>query len=273
AISEPLVTDNYTADPSAHVFDGRIYIYPPDYDALWATITVVASDRRRGIGSALLDALADHARTAGKAYLHIPTSDARPEGAAFLAQRGFGVLDRDKVVRLDLHGVSAPTVGGPAGIIITTLADRPDLVAGVHAVAVEAFADIPTGDEPMAAGDLAEFRARDVDRPKVPHDGFFVALDAVSGAVVGYASLLLLPGSTTIAWHDMTAVVRGWRGRGIAGALKRATIAWAVEHGLAMLETGNDEGNAPMRALNAKLGYRPAPDRVTMRGRITPKRA
>ncbi|PMD90382.1 alpha-N-arabinofuranosidase [Siphonobacter sp. BAB-5405] len=28
AISQPLVTDLYTADPSAHVFEGKIYIYP-----------------------------------------------------------------------------------------------------------------------------------------------------------------------------------------------------------------------------------------------------
>src|SRR5688500_6021382 len=27
-ISQPLVTHIYTADPSAHVFNGRIYIYP-----------------------------------------------------------------------------------------------------------------------------------------------------------------------------------------------------------------------------------------------------
>ncbi len=27
-ISEPLVTHIYTADPSAHVFNGKIYIYP-----------------------------------------------------------------------------------------------------------------------------------------------------------------------------------------------------------------------------------------------------
>jgi hypothetical protein len=33
-LSEPLVTDIYTADPSAHVFNGRIYIYPShDIDA------------------------------------------------------------------------------------------------------------------------------------------------------------------------------------------------------------------------------------------------
>ncbi|MDT0648650.1 glycoside hydrolase family 43 protein [Autumnicola edwardsiae] len=32
--SEPLVTDNYTADPSAHVFEGKIYIYPShDWDS------------------------------------------------------------------------------------------------------------------------------------------------------------------------------------------------------------------------------------------------
>ena len=34
AISSPLVKHIYTADPSAHVFDGKIYIYPShDVDA------------------------------------------------------------------------------------------------------------------------------------------------------------------------------------------------------------------------------------------------
>jgi hypothetical protein len=33
-VSQPLVTDIYTADPSAHVFNGRIYVYPShDYEA------------------------------------------------------------------------------------------------------------------------------------------------------------------------------------------------------------------------------------------------
>ena len=34
SISKPLVLDQFTADPSAHVFDNRIYIYPShDIDA------------------------------------------------------------------------------------------------------------------------------------------------------------------------------------------------------------------------------------------------
>ena len=33
-ISQPLISDIYTADPSAHVFDGKVYIYPShDIDA------------------------------------------------------------------------------------------------------------------------------------------------------------------------------------------------------------------------------------------------
>ncbi|WP_199902696.1 hypothetical protein, partial [Azospirillum sp. B4] len=33
-LSQPLVTEIYTADPSAHVFDGKIYVYPShDIDA------------------------------------------------------------------------------------------------------------------------------------------------------------------------------------------------------------------------------------------------
>ncbi|MFK7979974.1 MAG: alpha-N-arabinofuranosidase, partial [Saprospiraceae bacterium] len=34
AISQPVVTHIYTADPSAHVFEGKVYIYPShDIDA------------------------------------------------------------------------------------------------------------------------------------------------------------------------------------------------------------------------------------------------
>ena len=66
----------------------------------------------------------------------------------------------------------------------------------------------------------------------------------------------------------MTAVRRTWRGRGLATTLKLATIAWAIDHGLTALETGNDEANAPMRAVNARLGYQPLPDSVILRGAL-----
>ena len=153
-------------------------------------------------------------------HLHIPANEARPDGIAFLAHRGFTEYDRAKAVRLDLRGLPIPTVEAPAGIAITTLADDPELVPGVHAVALEAFEDIPGGDQPMDVGDLAEFRARDVDRAEIPADAFTIARDEADGSVVGYAVLSMVPGSDIAAWHDMTAVRRAYRGRGIARSLK-----------------------------------------------------
>lgn len=246
---------------------GRIYVLPPEFDGLWATVDVLPEARRQGIGSALLAAVSERAGSAGKSALHVPASEARPEGIEFLGRRGFTEYERTKAVQLPLPGLAPLPVEPPAGVLLTSLAERPDLVAGVHAVACEAFADIPGGDEPMAAGDLAEFRARDVDRPSIPQGGFIVATEASTGQVIGYASLILGPDSgRRMAWHDMTAVLRAWRGRGLAAALKRATIRWAIDNGLDALETGNDTDNAAMRAVNARLGYQPLPDLLTMRG-------
>ena len=246
---------------------GRIHVHPPEYDGLWATVAVVADARRRGIGTDLLAAVSDRARAAGKGWLFIPVTDDHPEGLEFLVHRGFTEYERNKMVKLDLAGLVPPQIDLPAGITVTTLAERPDLVEGAHEVAVEAFPDIPGGDDPISAGDLDEFRARDVDRPGILRDAFMLAVDGVSGRVVGYASLMLVPGSRSVAWHDMTAVRRAWRGRGVAGALKRATVRWAIDNGLEALETGNDVDNAAMRAINTRLGFRPLPDFIVMRGR------
>ena len=246
---------------------GRIFVYRPEFDALWASVDVLPDVRRRGIGGTLLRSIAAAASSTGKTFLHAATSEARPEAIAFLVHRGFVEIDRLRVVRLELAGFERPIVAPPAGIELSDLARRPDAVDGVHRVALEAFPDIP-GSEPMAAGDLAEFQARDVDRPGMPPDAFVVALDTSSGEVVGYASLLFLPGSATVAVHDMTAVRAAWRGRGLATAMKQATIAWAIDHGLEALETGNDQANAAMRAVNIRLGYRPRPDDVTLRGSV-----
>jgi mycothiol synthase len=243
---------------------GRIYVYPPDHDAYWVEIAVLPEARRKGLGEGLLRSASEVARAAGKTALHIPASDGRPEGIDFLIRRGFSELDRSKAVRLDLRGLAPPPVAPPSGVQLVTLAARPDLIPAVHAFATEAFPDIP-GDEPMAAGDLAEFRAREIDRPGIPWDGFIIALDD-GGDVLGYASVLLAPSRPTIGLHDLTAVRRAARGRGIAGALKRAVIGWAIASGLEGLEADNDEVNLPMRAINLRLGYRPLPDSLTLRG-------
>jgi mycothiol synthase len=250
---------------------GRIWMHERDYERFWIGIWVVPAARNRGIGGALFQACSDVARAAGKIGFQTELSEAHEAGQRFLAHRGFSEADRDKIVRLELTGVARPDPAPPPGFTLTTLAARPDLLSGVHAVALEALPDIPTAGEPIAVGSLEAFVARDVDQPDIPRDAFQLLVEDATGEVAGYASLVFAAGSTTLAYHDMTAVRRAQRGRRLAGALKRATIAWAVDHGLEALQTGNDERNLPMRAINLALGYRPMPDRLGLRGPLAPR--
>jgi len=243
---------------------GRIYMYPPQHELWWGEITVLPEARRRGAGRALLAGLSASARKAGKTGFHVPCSDARRDGIAFLEHRGFTEYERARAVRLEISPDVTVPLDLPDGISLVALADRPQLVRGVHEVALEAIGDIPGDGEAMTVGDFDEFRARDVERPGIRADGFMVALAGED--VVGYASVQVEGGRPDVGIHDMTAVRPAWRGRGIATALKAATIGWARAAGLAALETGNDVENAPMRAVNARLGYRPLPDIVFMRG-------
>jgi RimJ/RimL family protein N-acetyltransferase len=91
----------------------------------------------------------------------------------------------------------------------------------------------------------------------------------VDGEVVGYAGLAAL-GQPGAAENLLTAVRRPWRGRGIATALKQAQIAWAKSAGLRRIVTANDEANAPMRSVNARLGYEPEPAWLLLRGPLSP---
>ena len=59
-----------------------------------------------------------------------------------------------------------------------------------------------------------------------------------------------------------TGTGREYRGRGLALAVKLASTRWAREHGITQIVTTNDETNAPMLAINRRLGYEPAGRRV-----------
>lgn len=244
---------------------GRVYMFPADFPALWGNLSVLPSARRRGVGSAMLAAMSDIARDTGKTELMGKTFSDRPESIEFLEHRGFREYERMKVVRLELEGLSLPAAEPPAGLVVSSLEAHPELVEGVYAVAHEILPDVP-GDGPTVPATLQEFRQREIDRPNVPPGAFAIGIDAASGRVIGYANLILQGGTSRVAWHGMTGVARAWRGRGVAMALKRATIEWARANGLEAVEGANDVDNVPMREVNRRLGYQPRPDEIGVRG-------
>ena len=94
----------------------------------------------------------------------------------------------------------------------------------------------------------------------------FVALD--DGSAVGYARLYET-GLPHRLEHGLTAVRRSHRRRGLATALKNAQIRWAADNGYSELVSDMVEGNAAMRAVNERLGYRPLPPVVVVSASVS----
>jgi mycothiol synthase len=229
-------------------------------------LTVLPENRRRGVGTRLFEAASGWCRERGLAEADAPAPEDDPESIAWGERRGFREVGRDGRMLLELNGYDPAPIDPPAGIEIATWAERPGVERGMYEVACEAYPDVP-GDRDELMEPFEDWLAHDMtgsgDRPEAT----FVAL--AGEEVVGYAKFSLTAARPTTASHDMTAVKRAWRGRGIAGALKRAQIAWAKENGYERLATQNELRNEPIRRLNARLGYRPAPGRVMLRGPIS----
>ena len=228
--------------------------------AAQAHVVVTPEARRRGVGTALLGRISDHAHVAGLAELE-GSIRADDEGSlAFFARRGYRKAGGEEAVVLDLAEVGDLTAEAPAGVRVVARAEAPDTVEGMYEVACEAEPDIPGGG-PVRPYEV--WRATEIERPSLEPELTFVAL--AGDDVVGYAILDSLGGEP---WHRLTAVKRAWRGRGIATALKRAQIQAAEKKGFARLVTSNEERNLPMRSINRALGYRPEPSlsTIVMRG-------
>ena len=82
---------------------------------------------------------------------------------------------------------------------------------------------------------------------------------APDGSVAGMTEALWDARIPRAAGQQLTAVAPGWRGRGIAKALKAAMLRQVhASHPQAeYMDTGNGEENAAMRGINERAGFRP----------------
>ena len=237
--------------------------------AVFASLCVLPAARHRGVGGRLYRRVSEHARELGREELELFSFSDDPDCDGFAARHGFTVVMRARGLRLELEDCPRPDVTPPAGVTITTLAERPDLGHGVWETAGESLPDIPyDSDVPPQPGTYEQFAARQLAGPQYIPQATFVAL--AGEQVVGYGKLGWIDRSAGIADHDMLAVRRAWRGRGIARALKAAQIAWALDNRLSELRTGNEERNTAARAVNAHFPYTPMPDGLAFRGPCAP---
>jgi mycothiol synthase len=232
--------------------------------SLYAMVRVLPEHRGRGAGQKIYEALSAHAHTLGRDSLWGRIREDDEESRRFARNRGFTEAGREYEVVLDTAEADA-SGEPPPGIVLVSLSERPELAAAVYAVDAEVGADVPRpeGDD-FEPQPFERWRELYLEGPGAVPEAMIAALDG--DEVVGYTGLRRRGAISPVSENLLTAVRRPWRRRGIAVALKREQIARAREAGIEQIYTTNDETNAGMRGVNARLGYRPAPTQIVVSG-------
>jgi GNAT superfamily N-acetyltransferase len=194
------------------------------------------------------------ARALGKTGLEAWTTDRTPEVVAFLERRGYEEVRRYVISELDVAAAPDPD---PPAFELVTFAERPELAPALYELAKLAHPDQPGRSDSTVSEAWWDWGLR-----SNPAESYFIALGDAD-RVLGYGYLEHDDGQ----WkHGFMAVARDARGRGVAGAIKRAQIAWAKANDVPTLRTANEVRLEGMLALNRRLGYRTLYDEIVMRG-------
>jgi mycothiol synthase len=239
----PVQVDQFSLDRGVTLMhDGGGYAFVVESSVAASAYTMVRvhpEARRRGVGTALLQAARERTRALGRESLWGRVHD--EESLEFVARRGFEEVTREVNVLRDLRPGDGEVAPGMVEVREEHLREVYELCAEcIPEIHVPLRGEVPPYDE---------WRERETERSPIA----FAAADG--GRLVGYARLYET-GLPHRLEHGLTVVRRSHRRRGIAAALKRTEIAWAAEHGYTELVSDMVEGNAPMRALNERLGYR-----------------
>ena len=221
---------------------------------------VLEQYRRRGIGGALVRALADHGRSLGREGVNAFV--AADDGSSIAFAQRFGLVEVDyQLEQVRSVARDEPAPDAPDGIALCSLAERREerLLAVWEAVALAGYEDMPLPG--AVTYRLETWMREEATRP----DGSFVALEG-DDEIVGYAGLMEHANGSATAEHGLTAVRRDRRRRGIARALKQAQLHWASRNGVVELVTWTQRGNEGMQALNRSLGYVDVSKVLTMQG-------
>lgn len=231
-------------------------------------ISVLPETQRQGIGTALYDDTLARLQSENPISLRSFYREDMANSRDFLATRGFTEEFRLWESWLDLTRFDpAPFAAAThrmreSGIRIRTLADvrnDPGWERRLHALIIHIQGDMPQ-PEPYVPWPFDEWLKVELNRPTMIPESYFIAVDG--DEYIGVNILFRQPGNPKRLNTDDTGVLRTYRRRGLATALKVHGLEYAKAHGVERVYTANASTNQPMLALNTKLGFQRNPAHV-----------
>ncbi|MFF8770895.1 GNAT family N-acetyltransferase [Kitasatospora sp. NPDC015120] len=251
---------------------GDLLAYATAWRAPWtppgdlASLAVSAPGRAPAWLLPLYDGLERWARGIGASRLlgEFPDEEAEPGSTHGTCRSDLTGLLLGRGYRVDAHvrsavgpvGTHLPAPRVPPGLCLGTLAGTTaaEPERQLHHLYRETLRDNPGFAD--ALPDFERWRAEALDGPGGRPDWVFTAESM--GRIVGASVVHAVPDPRACR-IDYTGVLRAWRGRGLARALKLHAARHLAGHGVRTAHTEVEAGNVPMVALNTALGYRWGP--------------
>ena len=214
------------------------------------TLVVAVDPARRGegIGSALAAVGDAHIEAIGVTTTRAGSVD-EPGARALATRLGFTEIAAAATSAVDPRTVTPEPV--PDGVRIVPFGDLDDPRA-LYELDLEVSNDIP--NETFDGISFEEWRDEFWRSPLIDQDASLVAL---VGDELAAMTMIRIDEPSGRAENNVTGTRRAFRGRGLARLLKTHSLHLAGQRGATIAITGNDETNAPMLAVNTRLGYRP----------------
>ena len=236
---------------------------------LWAYLTL-SPGRDEDDEEAVVRALYEELESLPDARVfYTMTHETQTVRQSVLEKLGYGEILRSYGADLDVTAVDLKAFGDPEtglhaqGVVIYTLAelaDDPGFLDKLYTLYLGSNRDVPEvgHSDTLSRTDFEAHLKRDDALPEAYH----IAVE--NGNYIGYSELFAGREAGTLR-QETTAVLRAFRRRGVASALKLRGVVYARAHGYTYVNTGMASNNAAVVALNTGLGFVPQQAYITFR--------
>lgn len=221
-------------------------------------IYVRADGRRRGAGRALFHAINEIAQEHGLPGVMYSSPDTDPDGAAVaarfgLVEHGHHIESRFDLTTLDELAVTqAVARTTAAGYVLESLPESSSEAAWLQAYEFLVLRMRESPDSEAATQDMpySLFRA-------LTAEPWQMLLARRDGVLAGITTLMTRPNEERVLNTMFTGVRPDARGHGVSAALKLDHARRVRDRGWREIVTQNMDQNAPILAVNKRMGFRP----------------
>ncbi len=263
--SEAIFHEMVAVDTQQHVLGRNRAYRGPEFPAgrFFLHVEVDRAFHGQGIGTLLYQDLLNFVRKHQGSDLDISVPESVPFALPFAQHRDFTIRRHFFPSRLLLtafdetpfaHIIKEVETSGIRFFSQAEVGNAPEIQRKLYEMIVVMAEDQPGFDESIPPFEQLQKQFQDAEHYRL--DTQMIAADGERW--VGSAHLLYHPEKRYMT-HWGTGIDRAYRGRHIAFALKLLGIRAARRYDVEYLSTANDSENAPMLAINSKLGYQPQP--------------